>query len=408
MYLARTLETQVLRLAASFQVVMVTGPRQVGKTTMLRRLAESEGRDRRYVSLDELGPRSLALEDPALFVQRYPPPLLIDEVQHAPGLLDRLKAEVDRETSYGAYWLTGSQRFPLLRGVSESLAGRVGLLHLGGLTTNEERGEVERPLPFRPDRLEWAPERRGRRLLELFARIVRGSMPRLVHADAPPWEAFYGSYLQTYVERDVRAMLDVANLAAFQRFLRLAAARVGQLLNYSDLARDTGVAVSTAREWLHVLEATSQVVLLRPYFENLSSRQIKTPKLYFADTGMVCYLAGWTSAETAASGAMAGSLLENHVVSEVARSYSHRGLEPPVYFWRDKEGREVDLIIAEDGLLFPLEVKLSGHPTARDLRGVDALRHLAGKLGRGAVACMVEQPMPLRADIEAIPPDAIW
>lgn len=407
MYIVRTLEHQVKRLSASFPVVMVTGPRQTGKTTMLRRLAAEEGRGRRYVSLDELGPRSLALEDPSLFVQRYPPPLLIDEVQHAPGLLDRVKAEVDRTPMPGGYWLTGSQRFPLLRGVSESLAGRVGLLQLGGLTTGEERGEAAGDLPFRPDRLEWESGRHGRELLELFARIVRGNMPRMAHDDAPPWDAFYGSYLQTYVERDVRSMLNISNLAAFQRFLKLAAARVGQLVNFSDLARDTGVAVSTAREWLHVLEASSQVMLLRPYFENLSSRQIKTPKLYFMDTGMACYLTGWKSAEVAASGAMAGPLLENHVVSEVARSYSHRGIEPPLYFWRDKEGREVDLIVAEEGLLFPIEVKLSGTPTVRDLRGMDVLRRQRAPLGPGVLACMVRQPHPLTADVEAIPPDAI-
>ena len=375
---------------------------------MLRHLADEEGASRRYVSLDELGPRSLAIEDPALFVQRFPAPLLIDEVQHAPALLDRLKAAVDRAPAMGSFWLTGSQKFPLLRGVSESLAGRVGLLHLGGLTAAEERNWPHRHDPFRPDRVEWEPERRGRGLLELFARIVRGSMPRMVHEDAPPWDAFYGSYLQTYIERDVRSMLNISNLAAFQRFLKLAAARVAQLVNFSDLARDTGVAVSTAREWLHVLEASSQIMVLRPYFENLSSRQIKTPKLYFMDTGMACYLTGWKNAEVASSGAMAGPLLENHVIAEVARSYSHRGMEPPLFFWRDKEGREVDLIIAEDGKLFPIEVKLSASPTGRDIRGISALRRLKASLGKGAVACMVDEPFAIRADVEAIPPDAVW
>lgn len=408
MYIRRTLEEQVQRLSASFPVVMVTGPRQVGKTTMLRRLADEEGKHRRYVSLDELGPRTLAIEDPALFMQRYQAPLLLDEVHHAPELLDRLKAEVDRAPGVGRYWLTGSQRFPLLRGVSESLAGRVGLLQLGGLTSSEERDEAIHPLPFRPDRVELKFNGRGRRLLELFRRIVRGSMPRMVHEDAPPWEAFYGSYLQTYIERDVRSMLNISNLAAFQRFLKLAAARTAQLVNYSDLARDTGVAVSTAREWLNVLEASSQIMVLRPYFENLSSRQIKTPKLYFMDTGMVCYLTGWKNAEAAASGAMAGSLLENHVVSEVARSYSHRGVEPPLYFWRDKERREIDLIIAEDGELFPIEVKLTATPTVRDVRGISALQKKGAQLGKGMVACMVDEPFPLTADVEAMSPDIVW
>jgi predicted AAA+ superfamily ATPase len=329
-------------------------------------------------------------------------------VQHAPELLERLKAVVDREEGMGGYWLTGSQHFPLLRGVSESLAGRVGLLQLSGFSMAEESG-AEMPVePFRPDRVVWPQQRRGIRMLDLFERIVRGSLPRMAHPDAPPWETFYGSYVQTYIERDVRSILDINNLMAFQRFLRLAAARTGQLVNFSDLARDTGVAVSTAREWLHLLEASCQVVLLRPYYENLSKRQIKTPKLYFMDTGLVCYLTGWRTAEAAASGAMAGALLETHVVSEVIRSYRYRGIEPPLWFWRDKEKREVDLLLAEDGLLFPVEVKLSASPSKTDLRGTRALQRMGAPLGKGAVICLVEQPHALTADIEVIPVDTVW
>jgi predicted AAA+ superfamily ATPase len=407
MYISRTMEEHVKILSRTFPVVMVTGPRQVGKTTLLRHLAAQDPTPRRYVTLDELGPRSLAADDPSLFLQRYEAPLLLDEVQHAPALLDRLKAEVDRDPAMGRYWVTGSQHFPLLRRVSESLAGRVGLLRLGGLTVAEETGSARSEMPFRPDRVEWPSDRAGVRLLELFARIVRGSLPRMAHPDAPPWEAFYGSYLQTYVERDVRSMLNVSDLAAFQRFLRLAAARIGQLLNYSDLARDTGVAVSTAREWVHALEASQQLIVLRPYFENLSKRQIKTPKLYFLDTGLVCYLTGWRSAEAAASGAMAGALLENHVVSEVVRSFLHRGVEPPVWYWRDKERHEVDLLVAEEGRLFPVEVKLSASPSRRDLSGIRQLQRIGAPLGRGAVIALVERPHPLTETVDALPVDAV-
>jgi hypothetical protein len=407
MYVPRLLEGQVRMLSTSFPVVMVTGPRQVGKTTLLRHLAEQEDTLRRYVTLDEMGPRALALEDPSLFLQRYEPPLLLDEVQHAPALLDRLKAEVDRGPGMGRYWLTGSQHFPLLRSVSESLAGRVGLLRLGGLTVAEESANELPPLPFRPDRCQWPAGRRGRRLLEVFARIVRGSLPRMAHPDSPPWDAYYGSYVQTYLERDVRSMLNVADLAAFQRFLRLAAARVGQLLNLSDLARDTGVAVSTASEWLDVLAASQQVLLLQPYFENLSKRQVKRPKLYFLDTGLVCYLTGWRTAETAAAGAMAGALVENHVVSELVRSWLHRGIDAPLWFWRDKERNEVDLVLAEDGQLFPIEVKLTASPSRDALAGIRALARLGAPLGRGAVLCLVEQPFPLDANVDALPVDAV-
>lgn len=410
MYLARTLEEGVRRLSRSFPVVLLTGPRQVGKTTLLARLGEAEDPPRQVISLDAAGPQTLAQEDPELFLQRYPPPVTIDEVQHAPQLLAALKPRVDRSGRMGDYWLTGSQHFGLMRSVSETLAGRVAVLELMGLSQAEAHQWPSVRDPFRPDRVEDAPAgpRRENELLPLFERIVRGSMPRLVHDDAPPWENFWGSYVQTYLERDVRALTDVRDLATFRRFLRLAAARTGQLLNYASLARDTGVAVSTAREWLHLLEATLQVVLLRPYFRNLSKRQIKTPKLYFIDTGLACYLTGWRSAETAASGAMAGALLETYVIAELYKSYRHRAREAPLWYFRNKEGREVDALIDEDGLLYPLEVKLTASPSRRDLSGFGVLARTGARLGKGAVLCLVPEQHPLTAEVDAIPAGSIW
>ncbi len=402
MYLTRTLESHILRLSGSFPAVLITGPRQVGKTTLLRHLAEDSEASRRYVSLDEFAARSLAVEDPDLFLQRFPAPLILDEIQHAPGLLARLKFVVDQAATHGLYWITGSQHLPLMRGVSESLAGRIGITALMGLSLAEERGLAPSALPFRPDR----PVPRHPPtlpLLPLFERIVRGSYPRFAQPNPPPLQTFYDSYVQTYIERDVLLLLHVADLAAFRRFLRLCAARTGQLLNLSDLARDTGIAVSTASEWLHLLEATAQVYLLRPYLENLSKRQIKAPKMYFCDTGLACFLAGWRTAETAASGAMAGALMETHVVSEVLRSWRHRGLEPPLWFWRTKDGQEVDLLLAEDGVLFPVEVKLTASPGAADLRGFRALARSGATVGPGAVVCLAPEPFPLDRDVEAIP-----
>jgi len=347
--------------------------------------------------------RTLALDDPELLLQRYKPPLIIDEVQHAPGLLSHLKPLVDRSGKMGEYWLSGSQHFPLMEQVSEALAGRKGIVELLGMSQAEELRIRSADDPFRPDRAAEDTTRTGLDLPRVFERIVRGSLPRLLHTDAPPVEAYHDAYLQTYIERDVRAMQNIADLAAFRRFIKLAAARIGQLLNVSDLARDTGISVSTARNWLSLLQATFQVVLLPPYFENIGKRQIKTPKLYFADTGIACFLAGWRTAETAASGAMAGALFENYVVVEVLKSYRHRGRTAPLYFFRTKEKQEVDLLIAEDGLLFPIEIKLTASPGTRDLAGIRALRRSGAPLGPGAVVCLAQQRVPLDASVDIVP-----
>jgi len=355
-----------------------------------------------YVSLDEHAVRMLANDDPDLFLQRYRTPLIIDEVQNAPALLGRIKAVVDESGEMGRFWLTGSQSFPLMRSVSESLAGRVGIVNMLGFSLAEYREIEPSEQAFRPDRLEESP-RDTLPLLELFEWIVRGSMPRLAHADAPPWESYYGSYVQTYIERDVRSFANVTNLDAFRRFVTIAAARVGQLLNYSDIARDTGVSVSTIREWVNVLIATGQVVLLRPHFANIGKRQIKTPKLYFSDTGLVCYLTGWRGAQTASTGAMAGALFENYVVIEVYKSYLHRGREAPIWYYRNKEKREVDVIIAEDGLLYPIEVKLAAAVSKRDLVGIRSVEKAGAPLGKGALVCMIDRRLPLSRTVDAIP-----
>ncbi len=401
MYIPRLAERAVERLSASFPVVLLTGARQVGKTTMLRHLASQQQQERAYVSLDDFAARSLALEDPGLFLQANPPPVIIDEVQHAPNLLAHLKPRADRADAMGGWWLTGSQHFPLMRGVSESLAGRVGIVTLMGMSTAEE-SEVEHPLlPFRPDRPTAGAG--AATLPDVFDRIVRGGFPRLLHADAPPVGAWYDAYLQTYVERDVRSLMNIRNLADFSRFLRVAASRTGRLLNYSDIARDVGVTVNTIKDWLELLVATFQVHLLRPYFRNIGKRQTKNAKLYFVDPGLACHLVGWRSGRTASSGAMAGALFENHVVAQLLASYRHRGLEPPLWFWRDKEGHEVDVLIAEDGKLFAVEVKLSAAPDRKALAGMRAIERSGTQLAEGAVICLAQERMPLTRTVQVIP-----
>lgn len=404
MYISRTLERVIQDSTRRFPVILVTGPRQVGKTTLLRHLVSQENPPRNYVSLDEFGPRQLALEDPVLFFQHYPPPVLVDEIQYAPKLLQQIKVLVDRAPNrYGGFWLTGSQQFPLMTGVSESLAGRVAVLRLLGLSQLEANGlGLAEPAPFLPGHPpSQAPP--AMPVTAVFERILHGGFPRMAHPDAPSVELYYGSYLQTYIERDVRSLLQIARLEAFERFLRLAAARVGQLLNLSDLARDSQVAVSTAREWLELLEATFQVYRLRPYYRNLSKRQIKTPKLYFLDTGMVTYLTGWKTAETAARGAMAGHLFENYVVSELVKGYWHRGKEAPLWFWRTKEKKEIDVLLEVENRLHPLEIKLTGTPTKAMAKTILALQKTDESVGKGGIICLASQGLPIARGVTAIP-----
>lgn len=403
MYRHRDLEPYIKKLTKSFPVLLLTGPRQVGKTTLLEYIGKSESPRRDYISLDEFGPRTLANEDPDLFLERYKPPLTIDEIQYAPKLIQRLKVLVDRSKKNGLYWLTGSQHFPLMQNVSESLAGRVAIIKLLGLSQAEEYRKDASDNPFRPDKKTAPQIKKLKGLDPVFGRIVRGAFPRFIHKDAPPVQTFHGSYLQTYIERDLMTLSKIANLSAFEKFLRLTAARAGQLLNLSELARDAQIAVSTAKEWIGLLEASFQVYLLRPYFRNLSKRQIKTPKIYFLDTGLLCYLTGWLDAGTASQGAMAGSLIENYAISEIIKSYWHNGREAPVSFWRTKEGREVDLIIEEEGQLFPVEIKMTMRPDKRMASGIQQLRKLNDNVSRGAIICLAELEYPLNREINIIP-----
>ncbi len=401
MYIPRTLEAAIREVSSFFPVVFVGGARQVGKTTLLKHLQSQEEAKRCYVSLDEFGPRRLALEDPDLFFERYPPPVVVDEIQYAPALLERIKVLVDRDRQPGAFWLTGSQHFALMKGLSESLAGRVGILRLSGLAQEEEFG-VPRKEVFSPKNIEnWSFIKF--KPLELFARIVRGTFPALAITKNPPLEVFYSSYLQTYIERDVRAVSNISKLLEFEKFLRLCAARIGELVNYSDLARDVGISVSTVKEWLNILVASHQLILIPPYHRNLSKRQIKTPKLYFQDTGLACYLAGWRSPELAFEGAMAGNLFENYVLTEILKSYWHRGREPSIYFWRTKDGLEVDFVLEEGGKIYLLEIKLTMRPGKEALRGIFALMGRAKNVANAAVICLVEEPLLIKKNVYALP-----
>ncbi len=403
MYVARTLETFVTKAAQQFPVVLLTGARQVGKTTLLRHLSEVT---RTYVTLDDPLVLNLARTDPALFMQRFPPPVLIDEIQYAPGLLPYIKMAADRAGEPGLFWFTGSQQFHLMKRVSESLAGRVAVLHLLGLSRWEIAGWGLDASPFTP-----TPEDIARRnaqtqkitLKELYRLIWRGSLPAIALNEAVDRDLFYSSYVQTYLQRDVRDLARVGDELAFLRFLRAAAARTGQLLNLAELARDADVAPNTAKHWLSILEAAGTVYLLEPYHTTVTQRLVKAPKLYFLDTALAAYLTEWASPETLEAGAMSGAILETWVVAELLKSYWHAGRWPPFYYYRDKDLREIDLLLVQDGVVYPLEIKKTASPSRDDIRHFGALERLGLPVGPGGLICLAEQALPLTATAWAIP-----
>jgi len=389
--------------STQFPVLLLTGPRQVGKTTLLRHLS---GANRRYVTLDDLAARDLARRDPVLFLQKYPPPVLIDEIQYAPEVLTAIKLAVDRDRRAGAFWLTGSQQFAVMKGITETLAGRVAILTLLGFTQREADGRPAALPPFLPDEAALRARSTTAAALSLpdvYRRIWRGGMPALVTGQIRDRDLFYRSYVQTYLERDVRDLTQVGDLNAFGRFLRAVAARTAQMLNYSDLARDCSVSVNTARKWMSVLEGSFQVAILPAYHTNLSKRLYSTPKLHFLDTGLCAYLTEWSSPETLEAGAMSGAIFESFVFSEILKTWHNRGRRPAFHYYRDKDGREIDLLISYDGRLWPIEIKRAAWVRESD---TSAFRTLAGrgtKTGHGAVVCLGAERLPLNREVDVIP-----
>lgn len=407
MYLTRTLEQFALAASQQFPVLLVTGARQVGKTTFLRHLSE-DGRS--YVTLDDPLVLELARRDPALFFQRFQPPLLIDEIQYAPELLPYIKMEVDRVRSPGGFWLTGSQQFHLMRGVSESLAGRIAVVNLLGFSRRELIGQGREDRPFLPSASEVTErERTGGHLplRELYRLIWRGSFPAIALHEKMDRDLFFGSYLQTYLQRDVRDLARVGDEMAFLRFLRIAAARTGQLLNLTLFARDADIAVNTAKSWLSIMQASGMVYLLEPYYSNLSKRLTKRPKLYLLDTGLAAYLTEWSSVETLEAGAMSGAILETWMLSELLKSYWHQGRRAPFFYYRDKDGQEIDLLIVQDETLYPLEFKRTASPSPADVRHFRALEKLKARVGPGGVICLAERSLPLSESAISIPVAAL-
>lgn len=401
--LKRSLESTLRLVNTTFPVLLLTGPRQVGKTTLLKAMAA----DRHYVTLDDPDARRLAQTDPALFLQRFPAPVLIDEVQYAPGLLTEIKILVDADQQNGLFWLTGSQKFLLRDNIQESLAGRVAILDMNGLSLAEINGQTALSSPFLPTEQWLQTARKKEKPVQdsnaLYHHIWRGSYPRVVTQPDIPVDIFYSSYLQTYIQRDVRDLIEVRNEKAFVDFVRVVAARTGQLVNYADMARDTGIDQTTAKAWLAVLEASGLVYLLQPYHNNLTKRLVKTPKLYFLDTGLCAYLTRWSSAEALQAGALAGAILETWVMAELLKSYWYHGKTPNFYFYRDKDQKEIDLLIEQDNVLYPIEIKKTASPNPADARHFGVLEKLGIPVGHGALICLKQADIPLTREVAVIP-----
>jgi predicted AAA+ superfamily ATPase len=399
--------------SARFKVLLLTGQRQVGKTTLLDELVHKK---RPYITLDNPRHRILAQNDPELFLEENPPPILIDEVQYAPELFPYIKMYVDSHKKHkggaarGAFWLTGSQKYKLMKGISESLAGRIVILELLGLSYREKIRLPYSGKPFIPEfassqKKDKETKLKSLSVKEIYKHIWEGSLPEPIADKKIKREAFYSSYIQSYIERDVRDFYSIEKPVQFYNFLSAVAARTGNLVNYSKLAQDVSVDLKTAQTWMGILERSGLVYLLQPYSPNATSRIIKTPKVYFMDTGLCSYLCRWETPETLYSGAMDGAILETWCFGEILKSYWNNGIDPLIYFYRDTDQKEIDFIIEKNMTLHPIEVKKTAMPDEKDIKNFKVIEKLGKKTGTGAVLCLCKERTAINREAVSIP---VW
>lgn len=408
MHIQRHLESQIIEASKYYPVVMVCGQRQVGKSTMLNQIKE-EGR--RYVTLDDGNARRLAEKDPALFFETYGYPLLIDEFQRVPSILMEMKRIVDQRAleggdNNGMYWLTGSQKFKMMKDVSESLAGRIAVFDMSSLSCAEIEGrEAEMFHPSIPKLRSRMQNFYSKNVHKIYEQIFRGGMPKLIATDLDR-ERFYMDYVNTYLERDIKDLALVGKLGAFYDFLVFMAARTSMELKYSEIANAIGISAPTAKKWVSILERSGVIFVLHPYYTNITNRLVKTPKVYFFDTGLAAYLCRWPNAETLENGAMDGAFFETYAVSEIVKSYYHTGKRPNLYYYRDIDGKEIDLLIVEGNKIFPLEIKKAKIPNYAD-KNFSVLEKLKMDVQPGVILCMADEMLPYSRDTWFFPVAAI-
>ena len=404
-YIKRTIEKKIAEVSREYACMLLTGPRQVGKTTVLEHLME--GADRAKVSMDNAAERKLAKTDPELFLEIHPAPLLIDEVQYAPELFSYIKIQVDNGAAPGSYWLTGSQSFRMMELAQESLAGRTAILHMSALSQSELYGDGETiPFAVQPDAL----NDRKKHLApctatQMYERIWRGALPGHRSGKFTDRDVFYSSYIQTYIDRDVTDMIPGIDKLQYADFIRAAACRAGQMLNIHDIAQDVGVSDDTAKRWLAVMEKSEVIFYLRPYSNNLLKRTVKTPKMYFFDTGLVAYLTRYSSPEILMNGALSGAVLENYTVAEIVKTYWNDAKDCLVHYYRDKDSNEIDLVLESDGELHPLEIKKSSNPGSELTSAFKILDKGSVPRGAGAILCLREKLTAIERSAYVVP---IW
>lgn len=412
-YIKRTIEERVKQLANAFPVVMITGARQVGKTTLLNKIQKQETIN--YISLDNLSIRALAIEDPEMFLERYKAPLIIDEFQYAPNLLSYIKIIIDKKRqehlenqktqATGLYYLTGSQVFHTMKEISESLAGRVGTLELYPLSNREMEGKKEEI--FLPSYLEL--EKRERvsnvEIEKLYEKILKGSYPELYSNLNMEPKDFFESYIKTYIERDIRELIHVKDEIKFLKFVESIAVRTGQELNINDITNTIEINNMTAQNWLSILVNTGLVYLLQPYSNNNGARIVKRPKIYFMDTGLACYLAGYIDSITLEKSAFNGPILETYVITEIIKSFTNAGMDSRkyLYYYRDNSGKEIDLLILYNHTIYPIEIKKSYHPEKQAIKNFDVVEKFGMKIGNGGVICLAKEIFPLDKNNNLIP-----